>query len=183
VFFVNAALAANVRGIIYEVDGSNNPTDLVATSDQITSLRRGWNEVVFSSPPTLTTGQNYWIGFITDTSFVYRPGRHGATPLSNSSGSDTYADGPADPFGTARQQRSGLCDRFRGDPARTRRQRQGLDDHRDHLLMGFQGMIDCSKTGQGIATIVGASATMVAWWNPGLPRLVFSREPIHLRIV
>jgi hypothetical protein len=72
----------------------------VATSDQITSLRRGWNEVVFSSPPTLTAGQNHWIGFITDTAFVYRPGRHSATPAANSSGSDTYADGPADPFGT-----------------------------------------------------------------------------------
>jgi hypothetical protein len=100
-FFANAAVAANVRGVIYEVDGSNNPTDMVATSDQITSLRRGWNEVVFSSPPTLTTGQNYWIGFITDTAFVYRPGRHGSAPAASSSGSDTYADGPADPFGTA----------------------------------------------------------------------------------
>jgi hypothetical protein len=100
-FFANAALAARVKGLIYEVDGSNAPPDLVATSDQITSLRRGWNEVVFGSPPVLNAGQNYWIGFITDTAFAYRPGRHGDTPAASSSGSDTYADGPADPFGTA----------------------------------------------------------------------------------
>jgi hypothetical protein len=100
-FFVNAALAANVRGVIYEVDGSNGPTNLVAVSNQITSLRRGWNEVVFSSPPAMAAGQSYWIGFITDTSFVYRPSRHGDTPAASNSGSDTYADGPADPFGTA----------------------------------------------------------------------------------
>jgi hypothetical protein len=74
---------------------------LVAVSDEITSLLRGWNEVVFSSPPLRNAGQNYWIGFITDAAFAYRPGRHGATPLANSSGSDIYADGPADPFGTA----------------------------------------------------------------------------------
>jgi hypothetical protein len=98
-FFANAALAAHVKGLIYEVDGSNAPTDLVATSDEITTLRRGWNEVVFSSPPVLTAGQSYWIGFITDTAFVYRPGRHGSAPAASSSGSDTYADGPADPFG------------------------------------------------------------------------------------
>jgi hypothetical protein len=49
----------------------------------------------------LAAGQNYWIGFITDTSFVYRPGRHGDPPAASSSGSDTYADGAADPFGTA----------------------------------------------------------------------------------
>jgi hypothetical protein len=76
-FFANAALAAHVKGLIYEVDGSNNPTSLVAVSDEVTSLRRGWNEVVFSSLPVMAAGQNYWIGFITDTSFVYRPGRHG----------------------------------------------------------------------------------------------------------
>ena len=99
-FFVNAALAANVKGVIYEVDGSNNPTGLVAVSDEVTSLRRGWNEVEFSSPPVLTAGDSYWIGVITDTAFVYRLGRHGATPAASSSGSDTYADGPADPFGT-----------------------------------------------------------------------------------
>jgi hypothetical protein len=73
----------------------------VAASDEIASLRRAWNEVVFSSPPVMAAGQSYWIGFITDTAFAYRPGRHGATPLANSSGADTYADGPADPFGTA----------------------------------------------------------------------------------
>jgi len=72
----------------------------VAISDEITTLRRGWNEVVFSSPPMMAAGQSYCIGFITDTSFVYRPGRHGDTPAASSSGSDTYADGAADPFGT-----------------------------------------------------------------------------------
>jgi hypothetical protein len=28
------------------------------------------------------------------------PGRHGDAPAASSSDSDTYADGPADPFGT-----------------------------------------------------------------------------------
>jgi hypothetical protein len=48
----------------------------------------------------MAAGQSYWIGFITDTSFVYRPGRHGDTPAASSSGSDIYADSPADPLGT-----------------------------------------------------------------------------------
>jgi hypothetical protein len=83
--------SANVRGVIYEVDGNNQPTDRVAVSDEITSLRRGWNEVVFSTPPRLTSATNYWIGFITDTYFAYRPGRHGSSPVAGSSGSDTYS--------------------------------------------------------------------------------------------
>jgi hypothetical protein len=43
-------------------------------------------------------------------------------------------------------------------------------------------MIDWIKTAQGVAAIVAAIfATMVAWWNLGLPRLVFSPEaPIQL---
>jgi hypothetical protein len=45
-------------------------------------------------------------------------------------------------------------------------------------------MIDWIKTAQGVAAIVAAIfATMVAWWNLALPRLVFSPEtPIHARI-
>jgi hypothetical protein len=39
------------------------------------------------------------------------------------------------------------------------------------------GMIDWIKTVQGVAAIVAAVfPTMVAWWNLGLPRLVFSPE-------
>ena len=38
-------------------------------------------------------------------------------------------------------------------------------------------MIDWIKTAQGVAAISAAIfATMVAWWNLGLPRLVFSPE-------
>jgi hypothetical protein len=38
-------------------------------------------------------------------------------------------------------------------------------------------MIDWIKTAQGVAAIVAAIfATMVAWWNLGLPCLVFSPE-------
>ena len=38
-------------------------------------------------------------------------------------------------------------------------------------------MIDWIKTAQGVAAIVAAIfATMVAWWNLGLPRVVFSPE-------
>jgi hypothetical protein len=43
----DAALAANVGGVICAVDPGNAPTDLVATSDEISSSSRGWNEVVF----------------------------------------------------------------------------------------------------------------------------------------
>ena len=45
-------------------------------------------------------------------------------------------------------------------------------------------MIDWIKTAQGLAAIIAALfASMVAWWNLGLPRLVFSPEaPIHTRI-
>jgi hypothetical protein len=47
------------------------------------------------------------------------------------------------------------------------------------------GLIDWIKTVQGIAAIVAVIfATVVAWWNLGLPHLVFSPElaPIHVRI-
>jgi hypothetical protein len=38
-------------------------------------------------------------------------------------------------------------------------------------------MIDWIRTVQGIAAIVAVIfATLVAWWNPGLPRLVFSPQ-------
>jgi hypothetical protein len=38
-------------------------------------------------------------------------------------------------------------------------------------------MIDWIKTAQGVAAIIAAiCATMVAWWNLDLPRLVFSPE-------
>jgi hypothetical protein len=46
-------------------------------------------------------------------------------------------------------------------------------------------MIDWIKTAQMVAAIVAAIfATMVAWWNLRLPRLVVSPElaPIHARI-
>ena len=46
-------------------------------------------------------------------------------------------------------------------------------------------MIDWIKTARGVAAIVAVIfATMVACWNFGLPRLVFSPElaPIHARI-
>ena len=45
-------------------------------------------------------------------------------------------------------------------------------------------MIDWIKTAHGLAAIIAALfASMVAWWNPGLPGLVFSPEaPIHARI-
>ena len=46
-------------------------------------------------------------------------------------------------------------------------------------------MIDWIKTAQGVAAIIAAVfASMVAWWNLGLPRLVFSPELalIHRRI-
>jgi hypothetical protein len=38
-------------------------------------------------------------------------------------------------------------------------------------------MIDWIETAQGVAAIIAAVfASMVAWWNLGLPRLVFSPE-------
>ena len=45
-------------------------------------------------------------------------------------------------------------------------------------------MIDRIKTAQGLTVIVAASATMVAWRNLGLARLVFPPElaPIHAQI-
>jgi hypothetical protein len=48
-----------------------------------------------------------------------------------------------------------------------------------HVLLdpGPAGMIDWIRTVQGIAAIVAVIfATLVTWWNPGLPRLVFSPQ-------
>jgi hypothetical protein len=45
------------------------------------------------------------------------------------------------------------------------------------MLMGSRGTVAWVETAQGIAAIVAAVfPTMVAWWNPGLPRLVFSPQ-------
>jgi hypothetical protein len=99
-FFADAATAASVRGVIYEVDGSNDPTSLVAESDEIAAVVRGWNELTFGAPPTLAAGSSYWLGFHTDAALTYRPGRHGAVPAASSSGADAYADGASDPFGS-----------------------------------------------------------------------------------
>ena len=61
---------------------------------------RGWNELTFSAPPTLAAGSSYWLGFLTDAALTYRPGRHGQVPAASSAGTDAYADGASDPFGS-----------------------------------------------------------------------------------
>ena len=62
---------AKFKAVVY-ADSSNKPGSLLATGNEVVGTgTAAWNNVLtssFSSPPSLTAGTQYWIGFITDTS-------------------------------------------------------------------------------------------------------------------
>jgi len=59
---------ANFKAVVY-ADSSNKPGSLLATGNQVTGTTSGSVLTsTFTSPPALTAGTQYWIGFITDTS-------------------------------------------------------------------------------------------------------------------
>ena len=88
---------AKIKGIIYS-DNGGVPDALIAVTDETV----GWEAygpivLSFSSPVSLSAG-NYWIGFIADsTIYIWCSNYVLNSVLYNS---DTYSDGPSDPFGS-----------------------------------------------------------------------------------
>lgn len=95
-----AALFANckAKAVIYD-DNAGAPGDLVATSQEVTGIDStpAWRTFAFATPVDLAAGV-YWLTLIIDDATYITYGQTGAsnqTALND----DTYADGPADPFG------------------------------------------------------------------------------------
>lgn len=91
----NVLNGINVNGVIYS-DNVGYPDSLLAVSQTVTSVYKGWIVFQLSSPVFLTAGV-YWLGLHSDTWIDSCEGSY----ISNSTYSlaDTYADGPSDPFG------------------------------------------------------------------------------------
>jgi hypothetical protein len=97
--------------------------------------------------------------------------------IGRSCSSPAWATRPANAVPAAQGGRGRL---FRGaGVAGVQRQFGPASREHDVLLdRGLAGIIDWIRTAQGVAAIVAAIfATMVAWRNRGLPRLVVSPEP------
>lgn len=61
----------HIKPVMYSEDPDfpGNPLTLEAVGYEITTLTTGEHELVFSTPPHLLRGQNYWIGFFADAGF------------------------------------------------------------------------------------------------------------------
>jgi len=86
----------NVKALLYDYAGSDQPGNLVWTSSEVTNPSGLTEFVVNQSFPL----EDYYVGFICDSNincrgFYYRVA--GQYPSTNA---DTYSDGPSDPFGT-----------------------------------------------------------------------------------
>ena len=99
---VGGSSTAHVKGMIYDANGSGMPGALVATTDELTlaaGATRSWRDLTFATPPTLQPG-TYFLIMITDSN----SGQHGFNPVSGVKeyyNTDSYVDGPANPFGLA----------------------------------------------------------------------------------
>ena len=94
-YYSNAYSGVHSKAIIYS-DNSGSPDALVAVSDEVTAISLGWNFFALPSRVTLAAG-DYWLGIIADTQ-LNTSAESGATSRYSS---DTYSDGPSDPFGSA----------------------------------------------------------------------------------
>lgn len=85
--------------VVYAADGSGGaPGTLLATSNELVGFLGGqWNNYTFASAVTLSASTNYYIGIIADNTIYISAQSTGGTTSYNS---DTYSDGPANPFGT-----------------------------------------------------------------------------------
>lgn len=103
-FWLNAAGSTNVRGVVYS-STAGSPDALLATGDEVTITHEAEQEVdlPFSGGQQLALvgGTEYFIGWIHDD-----PGTPSVSHSRDSTASlgptntDTYSDGPSDPFGT-----------------------------------------------------------------------------------
>lgn len=63
----NAAASGHFKGVIYRAGAVNTPTTLVASTNEITSLAVGTNDLLFTTPVSLTPG-DYYLGIWGDQS-------------------------------------------------------------------------------------------------------------------
>lgn len=92
----------NVKAVIYS-DAAGAPGVLLATSAQQViahAQAAGWIDFTFATPPLLAAG-TYWLGLIFDVnSNVSRWAYDNGAANQWAFNSDSYSDGPANPFGT-----------------------------------------------------------------------------------
>ncbi len=95
------SVSAKFKAVCY-ADSAGAPGALLATGNEVTGTgTAAFNNILtsaFGSPPSLTGGTAYWIGFITDTSVSMNTTQSLTT--SGVTNSRTYGSGPIDPFGT-----------------------------------------------------------------------------------
>lgn len=96
---------APVRAVIYNIDGSNNPTSIARQSSELVfteSSPDGWYTFPLTSSLSVTAGQSFLVALhnggpeSNDIVEVFFVGTGGVSKFK----SDTYSDGPSDPFGT-----------------------------------------------------------------------------------
>jgi subtilisin family serine protease len=90
-----------LKGVIYG-DQSGTPGALLGVSNEVTfgsSATSGWFDLPFAAPITLQPG-TYWIGLIDGATTDVFGLRYDAVASSSAVASDTYSDGPTNPFGT-----------------------------------------------------------------------------------
>jgi unsaturated rhamnogalacturonyl hydrolase len=95
----------DLEGVIYAYSGGV-PTSLLATTRELafaSSNRAGWYDLTFATPPAVTSGTTYCIGFISGGP---NPGAaayyYDRTPANvRFTNPNAYASGPSNPFGTA----------------------------------------------------------------------------------
>lgn len=93
-----AGYTGNMKCTLFNNSGSNTPGTVLASATAISNPVIGNNTFTFSSPPILTRGTTYWIGFGSDTSLANTwnmPGiSAGAYSNSAASSNTTYAAFP-----------------------------------------------------------------------------------------
>lgn len=92
-------LDCKAKAVIY-ADNAGAPGALLATSEEVTGIDTDvlWRTFTFTTPVTLPAA-TYWLGLIVGTAGY---GSYGQTGASNQGAykTDTYDDGPSNPFGT-----------------------------------------------------------------------------------
>ena len=89
-----------VRGVIY-ADATGEPGALLATTSEISGTGSdpgAWRDLPFASPVRLAAG-NYWLGFISGPTTSVLKFYFDEYVGAYRTNTDTYADGPTDPFG------------------------------------------------------------------------------------
>lgn len=89
---IGAAFTGNMKCSLFS-DSSGSPSSSLASANTITNLGNGFNTFTFSSPPSVTKGTQYWVGFDPDST----SGSYSVSSASTDGRSSTtaYASFPA----------------------------------------------------------------------------------------